>query len=154
MYALLPILIPTFMSLAIVRLALASRRSTARIKLLESDKSGNKLIHILAQLEKDVEDAVTDFIEDVPSAEVSPSSSSSALTKKKAEKLDKTKPILQPIQKKIVMSLNKLPIKKELAYFPFVRNSHAMIISRDVKRFPAHKEGESVLRHWADHFEL
>ncbi|KAH9940836.1 DUF676-domain-containing protein [Epithele typhae] len=43
-------------------------------------------------------------------------------------------------------------LKKELAWFPNVMNAHAVIISRDVKRFPVHKEGESVLQHWADHW--
>ncbi|KAJ6462634.1 DUF676-domain-containing protein [Mycena vitilis] len=53
MYTLLPLLIPVFMSLAIVRLSLAARSSRARIKLLENDTSNTqKLAHILEQLEK------------------------------------------------------------------------------------------------------
>jgi hypothetical protein len=63
---------------------------------------------------------------------------------------EKEHPILTPNQKKIVSWLNTLPgLKKELAFFPNVRNAHAMIVSRDVKRFEAHKLGEPIIRHWA-----
>ena len=61
--------------------------------------------------------------------------------------------VLSDVQKKIVAWLNTLPgLKKERAFIHPVRNSHAVIISRDVKRFPGHKQGEGVIRHWADHF--
>ena len=51
--------------------------------------------------------------------------------------------------------LNALPqLKKELAYIPNVRNSHAIIIARDIKNFEFHKMGEGVLRHWADAFVM
>ncbi|KAI0676040.1 DUF676-domain-containing protein [Trametes maxima] len=60
---------------------------------------------------------------------------------------------LNATQRKLVAWLNTLPgLKKELVFIHPVRNSHAVIISRDVKRFPSHKQGEGVLRHWADHF--
>lgn len=41
-------------------------------------------------------------------------------------------------------------LKKERAMFRKVANSHGIIISRDVKRFAMHKEGEPVVRHWAE----
>ncbi|PVF98129.1 DUF676-domain-containing protein [Serendipita vermifera] len=62
--------------------------------------------------------------------------------------------VLTPIQLNIIDTLNTLPIEKYAAHFPGVFNAHAVIISRDVKRFPFHKRGEGVLRHWADHFIL
>ncbi|KAI0642455.1 DUF676-domain-containing protein [Trametes meyenii] len=60
---------------------------------------------------------------------------------------------LNETQRKLVAWLNTLPgLKKELVFIHPVRNSHAVIISRDVKRFSSHRQGEGVLRHWADHF--
>jgi hypothetical protein len=51
--------------------------------------------------------------------------------------------------------LNSLPqLKKECAYIPNMRNSHATIIARDVENFEFYKIGEGVLRHWADAFVL
>jgi hypothetical protein len=46
--------------------------------------------------------------------------------------------------------LNRLPLKKECAYFPSARNSHTVIICRDVKNFEAHRAGKGVVRqYWA-----
>lgn len=143
-YVLLPFLIPVFISLVITRLTLASRSSRARIKLLEKDASNSeKLVHILAQLERQVEDAVVDFIDD-------PDPSPAQLKKKPSPE----HPILTPLQRKIAASLNKLPIEKKLTYIRGVRNAHAVIVCRDVKRFEAHRVGEGVLRNWADSFDL
>jgi hypothetical protein len=66
----------------------------------------------------------------------------------------KQHPIITPNHIRIATWLNSLPIKKELAFFPAVRNSHAMIISRDVKRFEIHRLGKSVVRHWAQSLVL
>jgi len=143
-YALLPFLLPVVLSLVVVRLALATRSSRARIKLLEKDASNSdKLVHILAQLERQVEDAVVDFIDD-PDPSPSPSKSNPS----------SEHPIITPLQRKMAASLNELPIEKKLAYIREVRNSHAVIICRDVKRFEVHRKGEGVLRHWADSFDL
>lgn len=147
----LPILVPTVISIALVKLSLASHSSRARIKLLEDEHNGStseqKLIHILAELEHDIEDAVVDFVdEDDPGTMTPTSSKTLSIIKAQAH------PILNAHQKKIAGWLNTLPeLKKELAFFPDVRNAHAMIISRDVKRFEAHRLGEDVIRHWADH---
>lgn len=135
-------------SLIVINLSMATRSSRARIRLLESDESNKgKLIHILADLEHDVESAVVDFIDNPD-----PTPSRSAFGKK--VKLPSEQPILTPLQRKIAASLNKLPIKKELAYIENVRNSHAVIVCRDVKRFEGHKVGEGVVRHWATSFIL
>ena len=79
--------------------------------------------------------------------------------KKTHSRQNKTKtstqhPILTPLQRKIAAALNKLPLKKEQVYIHSVRNSHAIIVCRDVKRFELHRQGEGVVRHWADHFIL
>ncbi|KAG5637684.1 hypothetical protein H0H81_003600 [Sphagnurus paluster] len=85
----------------------------------------------------------------------SPSSSSNCLISgQKKGKQTSEQPILTPLHHKIVMWLNQLPLRKELAYFPNARNSHAMIVCRDVKRFEAHRLGEGILRHWAASFIL
>lgn len=64
-------------------------------------------------------------------------------------------PILTPGQMAMVESLNVLPqLSKHMAFIDPIRNSHATIISRDVKNFSFHKRGWGVLQHWADGFEL
>lgn len=82
-------------------------------------------------------------------------------------------PILTPLQRTICARLNSLPgLKKEIAFIDIidpssfvtteakgkaepqkpqkVRNSHATIVSRDVKNFEFHRIGEGVLRCWAE----
>ncbi|KAG6829371.1 hypothetical protein H0H87_011607 [Tephrocybe sp. NHM501043] len=174
LYTFLPVLIPVVLSLVAVRFSLATRSSRERIRLLEEDKTNSeKLIDILAELEDDVEHAVADLVIDNPadsqpiSVDVNSASSSAVslpldASSAKKEKKCKTKsrdkkaeqPNLTPGQVKAAGWLNQLPIKKELAFFSDVRNSHAMIVCRDVKRFEAHRRGEGVLRHWAASFVL
>ena len=162
-----PILIPLVMSLIITRLSLASRSSRERIKLLEKEESGTeRLAHIIGRLEREVEDAVIDMF-DGDAAEAGAASqaahadkmgsepSTAVVSAKQAKKAgaEDVQPVLRDVQKKMVKWLNSLPgLKKELVYIHPVRNSHAVIISRDVKRFPSHRQGEGVIRHWADHF--
>ncbi|KAH6915953.1 lipid particle protein [Coprinopsis sp. MPI-PUGE-AT-0042] len=206
-YTLLPLLIPTFLSLALIRFSLASRSSRARIKALEEQYSGeserSKLIHILAELEREVEfgtaaefmeselsadaEGVTKESATTKSATVTPSASGTSTPKSRwcksssTASLPQTKsarsspppstfqipastlrrlkekehPILNEHQHQIAAWLNTLPhLKKEIAFFPDIRNAHAMIISRDVKRFPSHRRGENVIRHWAEHLEI
>jgi hypothetical protein len=145
----MPVLIPVALSLVVFRFSMATRSSRARIKSLESDQSnGHTLIQTLAHLEKQVEDAVVDIIEapSPASEDASPGEESTVLPEQ---------PILTPLQRRIIASLNKLPnLKKERAFITHVRNSHAVIVCRDVKRFTAHKRGEGIVRHWADHFIL
>jgi len=92
---------------------------------------------LFAELEREMEEAVVDLIDNPdPSPSYQP-------------EMSKQHPIITPNHKRIATWLNSLPIKKELAFFPAVRNSHAMIICRDVKRFEVHRLGESVVKHWA-----
>lgn len=211
LYTLLPLLIPTFISLALIRFSLASRSSRARIKALEEKYSGeserSKLIHILAELEREVElGTAAEFVESDlaadegaepknttsthPSATAStislPASGASTPKSRWCSKSstatppqtksarsspppstfqippstlirlkEKEHPILSEHQYQIAAWLNTLPhLKKETAFFPDLRNAHAMIISRDVKRFPSHRRGENVIRHWAEHLEI
>ena len=63
--------------------------------------------------------------------------------------------LLSEEQKKMVRSLNTIPnMKKYRVFFTEVRNSHAIIISRDPRRFKIHDKGVEVLQHWADRFDL
>ncbi|KIY53362.1 DUF676-domain-containing protein [Fistulina hepatica ATCC 64428] len=146
-YVAFPIIIPLFISLAIIRLSTASRSSRSRIKLLETDDSSkSKLVHVIATLEKDMEDAFADFMDD-PDAPIGgvvhDTHSPSAIY-----------PKLTPLQRRMAASLNRLPLKKERAFIQGVRNSHAVIVSRNVKDFDFHRIGEGVIRHWADSFIL
>jgi hypothetical protein len=165
-YILLPLLIPIGISFTVLRLSWKSHNSRARIKMLEKDESNRqKLIHILANLEKQVEDAVADLI-DNPSPDsdaesqqiIKPQARSLPPVSVRADDDQKAPPppqILTPLQLKIAASLNTLPhLKKERAFIQRVRNSHAVIVCRDVKRFPVHRAGEGVVRYWADQFEL
>ncbi|KAJ6518780.1 DUF676-domain-containing protein [Mycena sanguinolenta] len=167
MYIMLPFLIPVFFSLALVRLSLAARSSRARIRLLEKDASSTqKLAHILTQLEKQVEHAVVDLIDDdahagdSPAGAVDPESAPLEETpllegsRGRSSEPQQALPMLTPTQRRIAVWLNRLPLKKERTYFPNVMNSHALIICRDVKNFQSHRQGESVVRNWADSFIL
>ena len=157
-----PVLVPLLLSLIITRLALASRASRARIKLLEKEQSSQeRLVHVVGRLEREMEDAMVDMFDSPglsdaessqPSLPTSPAQADlDAASKRQAKQ--KQDLVLSDVQKKIVAWLNALPgLKKELAFIHPVRNAHAVIISRDVKRFPSHKQGEGVIRHWADHF--
>ncbi|KII87708.1 hypothetical protein PLICRDRAFT_42219 [Plicaturopsis crispa FD-325 SS-3] len=165
-YCLVPVIIPTALSLVIVRLYLSSRNSRSRIKMLEKDETnGMKLIHIFEQLEQQVENAVVDLIDEtdpdptLEAIEGSPDSASTTVAvakeKGKTTKASSQQPVLTPLQHKLVANLNTLPnLKKERAFIYPVRNSHAVIVCRDVKRFPLHGMGEGILRHWADEFVL
>lgn len=76
--------------------------------------------------------------------------------KKEEAKQDQgMQPILSPAQKAAHQNLNSIPkLEKVLVYIHPVRNAHAIIVSRDVKRFELHRMGEGVIRHWADGFVL
>jgi len=65
------------------------------------------------------------------------------------------KSLLTEEQQKMVRSLNTIPnMKKYRAFFTEVRNSHAIIISRDPRRFEIHEKGAEILRHWSERFEV
>ncbi|KAI0741678.1 DUF676-domain-containing protein [Daedaleopsis nitida] len=168
-----PVLIPLILSLVVGRLALASHASRSRIKLLEKDQSNTeRLVHILGRLEREMEGVVVDMFDSPgvsdaespepafypPASEQSRSQAGSKESSVSAPKSSAGEPApkavtLSDAQRRIVTWLNTLPgLKKELAFIHPVRNAHAVVISRDVKRFPGHKQGEGVIRHWVDHF--
>ena len=163
----LPVLIPPVVSLVLIRLILASRSSRARIKLLEEDEGNEqKLFHILRDVEEEMEAAVVDLIGDP--ADSSPTTSDSecskelslhrrrsgSMSKHKKQKPKPQQPILTPTQRQIVANLNKLNLKKDRAFIHPVRNSHAVIVCRDVKRFKVHEVGRGAIKHCADGFVL
>jgi hypothetical protein len=122
---------------------MSSRRSRSRIKLLEAEDPSaiQRLVHIVGQIEREVEDTVVDIVDDPAVSISSPGS--------------KESPRVTPSQRRMAAGLNKLPqLKKELVFIPDVRNSHATIIARDIQNFEFHKIGEGVLRHWADSFVM
>jgi len=144
-FLLLPILFPAFICFAIIRLYIASHRSRLRVKLLEAEDASTtqRLVHIFGQLERDVEALVVDVVDD-PNTPI-PSQESTKTSKKS--------PRISAAQKKMAAILNALPqLKKERAYISGVRNSHAVIVARDVESLEFHKIREGVLRHWAEAF--
>ena len=158
-----------FFILLLVRLALSARSSRKRIMLLEKDTSASgRLAQVVGELERQMEDAVVDFI-DSSSSYRDESSAASNLSppfensnERDSEARDNAtkakraaEPHLTERQYKMIASLNALPqLKKERIFLDPMRNSHATIISRDVQSFEFHRKGEGVLRHWADHFIL
>ncbi|KAF8512920.1 putative serine esterase-domain-containing protein, partial [Gautieria morchelliformis] len=168
---LFPFLLPLILGAVVFRLGLDARASRARIKDLEMDpSSSSSLIHLLYSIEREVDDAVADLLDDPPLAPETPSPggseppSPSSETEPDDVQTDtdtpvtpdtSSPPVLTETQHKIIASLNSLPqLHKHFAFIHPVMNSHAVIISRDVKRFDLHRKGEGVLRHWADRFEL
>ncbi|KAL5537237.1 hypothetical protein ACEPAF_1060 [Sanghuangporus sanghuang] len=179
---LLPVLFPTFIALLLVRLSLHARSSRARIKLLEVDETHreNALVHAFSRLERELEEAVVDAIEDdqgsnvtatAPPRDEKPDVTNGKLSSScwdtsakevvagkadgESPKVATDQPLLTPVQCQMVRSLNALPsMTKHRAYIDPLRNSHATIIARDVNGFPFHKRGWGVLQHWADAFVL
>jgi len=178
--AFLPVLIPIFLLIVATRFTLSSRSSHARVKLLESDKEGmaRRLIAAWAKLEKDVEDAVEDIVEESILPAMSGGTNGSAtdsggetgstltLTGNLGStvgaiylpiSLDvaKSQPLLRPAQHRMIANLNSLPnLTKHVAFINPVRNSHSIIICRNVATMTEHKKGEGVIRAWADGMKL
>lgn len=167
MYALLPIIFPTFVSLVLIRLSIASHKSRTRLKDLEIDGSNKeRLAHIIAKLESNVESVVLDLYDSQdgpssPSPLPSKDPIDGTLTQQEVETVSQdsgpspSQALFSPVQRRCIQNLNKIPqLQKERAFFSGVRNAHATIVCRDAQRFKFHLEGEGVVRHWADHFEL
>jgi hypothetical protein len=140
-------------------------------------------MHVLRELEKQMGEAVADIIDADPgpvhnSAPIAASVASAAQLedgsdetvvqpeeravvssaergKNPSSGAARPQPTLTPLQLQLAENLNRLPgLRKERAWIHPARNSHAIIICRDVKIFKWQKIGEGVLRHWADHFVL
>jgi len=138
LYSALPILIPLVFSSMIGYFFLASHKSSARINKLEADALASeqiRLIDVVEEFERQVEESVVDYAEN-QALELAPST--------------KSHPIIKDTHRKIAKWLNTLPLKKELAYFPDIQQTHATIVSRDLQRFEFHKRGQPILRHLAD----
>ncbi|KIM52462.1 hypothetical protein SCLCIDRAFT_1223740 [Scleroderma citrinum Foug A] len=161
-FPLLPVLIPAILSLVLVRFSISSKKSRARVQSLEANSSAReRLIHIIAKLEREIESTALDAYEHPggPLFINSRSDDSELLPEMKTTQCQprshfSPRPLLTPGQLRCIENLNKIPrLKKTLVFFEDVPNSHGMIISRDLK-FEHHRKGEAVLRHWADHFEV
>jgi len=156
---LVPVLLPVVLFMLLFRLGLDARASRARIRLLERDPSSSgRLINMLRSIEKEVDDVVADMLDD-PQQSSDKESGVQAQVESDNENDAPAPSVAQPVltrtQQLVLSSLNSLPqLQKHFAFIHPVRNSHAVIVSRDVKKFEYHKRGEGVLRHWADRFEL
>jgi len=183
-YLLLPVILPLFISFLVVRLSFDSRKSQARIKRMDQSKTEylrtfyrgleKGMDDAVADLldrspSPDVEGTTTTTTpaSEPDSGGVSASSSTTAVqdlieeTSTETKRTVKTRrPRLTPLQLEMGKSLNEIPrLKKKLAYIDTapegVRiNSHAIIVSRDSKKFPIHQKGMGVVRNWADSFVL
>lgn len=161
----LPILLPAFATVVLVRFSICSKKSRARLQTLEADASAReRLIHVVAKLERELEAAALKICEDPrgPSASTNPTFGGSEVPELASgmEAAPKTgsssfsRPVLTAGQLRSIDNLNKIPqLKKTLAFFADVFNSHAIIICR-MPKYQHNWKGECVMRHWADHFEL
>ena len=175
--AAIPLLVPVFASLLWYRISKSSKLSRARIKTIEGSESyRQRLIYIFSDLESRMENVMLDVVHDVAEIGVNTpvsqeeqrstvetdggpkatdSANSIANAKPPLTSQVREKSLLTEEQKKMVRSLNAIPnMKKYRVFFTEVRNSHAIIISRDPRRFEIHKKGMEILRHWAERFEL
>ncbi|PAV23659.1 hypothetical protein PNOK_0072700 [Pyrrhoderma noxium] len=170
---LLPVLVPTFLTLVVVRLSLHARSSRSRVRLLEGDEKRreNALIHAISKFEFEIEEAVISMMEDDRNAQLARPidnsvekddtsnrvltvseareiHSSSAANSGKGKAVSKDgQPTLSPSQLLMVQSLNSLPqMTKYKVYIDPTLNSHATIVSRDVKAFEFHKRGWGTSR--------
>lgn len=166
--------------MAITRLTLESRKSNARIKLLDverqSDESKMEYLKTLFRgLEKEMDDAVADLMD--RSGSMTPDPNTTVLTKKDSSSAghdskalptstsspasskdcskSKDDPLLTPVQITMAKQLNTIPhLKKKLVFIDNVMNSHGAIIARDARRFKDQERGMGVVRCWADGFEV
>jgi len=175
--AAVPLLIPMFATLLIYRLSKSLKLSRIRIKTIEGSESyQQRLIHVFSELENRVGNAMLDVAHDAAeigvntpvSQEEQRNATAANNHLETADSVNRTgnaKPpltsqvrgesLLTEEQQEMVRSLNAIPnLKKYRAFFTEVRNSHAIIISRDPHRFEVHEKGVEILRHWAERFEL
>lgn len=69
-------------------------------------------------------------------------------------RLNKISPPLSPVQVEMQRQLNAIPnLRKHLAFFDGVINSHAIIICR-TPSMEVHRKGKGVIKHFVDHFEV
>ena len=167
---------PFIASFLFYRLFKSSKLSRARIKTIEGSESyQQRLTHVFSDLENRMGNAMLDIAHDVaeigvntPVSQEEQKSATAANNRLKATDnvngTANTKPplmsqprensLLTEEQEKMVRSLNTIPnMKKYRAFFAEVMNSHAIIISRDPRRFEIHEKGVEILRHWAERFE-
>ncbi|KAH8823847.1 DUF676-domain-containing protein [Flagelloscypha sp. PMI_526] len=138
-YLSLPVLLPIGASLVMARFCIASYGSKSRVKLLESNnvEIEDSTTHPLA---------LTSF---PPCVRVLEGDN----TPSTWEPASKHQPLLTPTQLAIARNLNTLEIEKKVVYLEDA-SAHGMIMMRDAKRVSKHKQGEGVVRHWADSFVL
>lgn len=168
---------PLLAGLLFYRFSKSSKLSRARIRAIEGSESyQQRLIHMFSDLENRMENAIAGVVHDVAEIGINTPASRTAqpgpvggkIEPKANGNADNTADITPPLtsqaqqgsfltneQKEMVRLLNTIPnMKKHRVFFTEVRNSHAIIISRDPRRFEIHEKGVEVLKHWADRFEL
>jgi len=146
-YIALPLLIPVFLSMLIVRFSLTSRQSRRRIQLLEKTTAADesRLMHLLREMDQEMGNAVAEMIDQSGAKEASTVPT----------KANTAGPILSDAQCAMVRQLNTIPqMVKHIAYIHEYMNAHAVIICRDPKNFPHHVDGRAVIQHWVDGFEF
>jgi hypothetical protein len=130
--------------------------SHERIRRLESDASlRHQLVHVLAELEKKMDDKIVDVVELENST--SKSANHKAVEQHSTPRLILEKSAAEQFftepQKDIVKLLNALPnLKKEIAFIDIPPSAHAALICRDMGKYKFSDAGKGILQHWADNF--
>ncbi|CDZ97512.1 Predicted alpha/beta hydrolase [Phaffia rhodozyma] len=141
----LPLLVPVFVCVVLGHFIKSGRQSSRRLK----NQTTLGVWDRLRSIEKAVEHDLSLGVDEAMSYELESSVPVSKFMLEHGHK--KQSLILTEEQLDNIRSLNKLPkLKKHLVFFPDAFNSHAMIISRDPKKFPDHGRGRIVIRSWAD----
>ncbi|KAK5170111.1 uncharacterized protein LTR77_004695 [Saxophila tyrrhenica] len=169
MFLILPIGVPTFL----VNSVYQSYKSAQRVKLHEAGQAGISLgryrIPLLEEAQA-VQDRVyerltdtddKDFLPTPPPEPQTPATSSTEsldeeqkLARKQSRKEDSDFPILalEEEQFDMIDSLDSLGIKKYPVHIQKHRHTHAAIVVRTKKA--GFEEGEAVVKHWAEKFEV
>jgi hypothetical protein len=145
-----------------ITFSVQSQRSRQRIKAMRAktglaDRTARmQRVGIRERIEAAVEEVMV-AVDEADAPTPTPSSPSGGPAKPVAVWMstDPQDPVMTPAQLRMIANLDSIAhLRKHYAYFPKARNSHAVIVCRDPKQFPAHEEGRIVLRHWADGFRL
>ncbi|KAL7418562.1 hypothetical protein Q5752_007020 [Cryptotrichosporon argae] len=150
-----PILLPVVIALLVARLSLDSSSSRTRLqRLARASSSGASSPGPLMASSSGISvDSLREAIMRVERSLEQPmilEADSNELTPLRGSSQDGDVQVLMTdSQLRMCVWLNNLHIKKYVAWFPEVANSHAVIVVRNPAQFQIHEKGRNVLRVWA-----
>ncbi|KAI6096917.1 hypothetical protein EDD16DRAFT_626343 [Pisolithus croceorrhizus] len=157
----LPVLLPTFVSILLVRFSISSKKSRARLQSLEADASAEeRLAHVCScQARERARGCRVRRVRGPQRPHIrQPTAWKLRSSEARFRRGDGT-PVGVGIpfttsQLRSIGNLNEIPqLKKTFAFLEDIFDSHAVIICR-LPKYEHNWKGECVLRHWADQFEL